>query len=186
MVGLPPRSQRHLWLRYQVEGYTKEMVHDFERRLDTIFGRQVLFTSHAWRRLFEIRGPLVKLGVTPSYTLIRDPWRRLCHRLISFSIFGRAQAPEKGRKRGAKMSRGYFIRRLAEHFGLVNDEGLIGLTVIARELPLIDMDELVRLRICDMFDDTWAWVAPGPERQPDAVAGALKDVEGANVGFEGA
>ncbi|GKF17787.1 hypothetical protein Tco_0062705, partial [Tanacetum coccineum] len=75
---------------------------------------------------------------------------------------------------------------LVEHFGLVSDEGLIGLTVIARELPLIDMDELVRLRICDMFDDTWAWVAPGPERQPDAVVGVLKDVEGANVEFEGA
>ncbi|GKA86360.1 ribonuclease H-like domain-containing protein [Tanacetum coccineum] len=30
-----------LWLRYQVEGYTEEIVHNFEQRLKTIFGRQV-------------------------------------------------------------------------------------------------------------------------------------------------
>ncbi|GKA78658.1 hypothetical protein Tco_0785195 [Tanacetum coccineum] len=41
MAPLPPRAQRHLWLRYQVEGYTEEMVQDFEQRLDTIFGRHV-------------------------------------------------------------------------------------------------------------------------------------------------
>ncbi|GJX40871.1 hypothetical protein Tco_0255861 [Tanacetum coccineum] len=41
MTPLPPRDQRHLWLRYQVEGYTEEIVHDFEQRLETIFSRQV-------------------------------------------------------------------------------------------------------------------------------------------------
>ncbi|GJZ35034.1 hypothetical protein Tco_0580851 [Tanacetum coccineum] len=35
------------------------------------------------------------LGTTPSYTLIRDPILRLCHRLIACSIAGRSQAPEK-------------------------------------------------------------------------------------------
>ncbi|GJX39288.1 hypothetical protein Tco_0252591 [Tanacetum coccineum] len=34
-----------------------------------------------------------------------------------------------------------------------------------RDLPVIDMAELVRLQICVELDDTWAWVAPGPERQ---------------------
>ncbi|GKA78416.1 hypothetical protein Tco_0784953, partial [Tanacetum coccineum] len=34
-------------------------------------------------------------GYTPSYTLIRDPMLRLCHRLIACSIAGRSQAPEK-------------------------------------------------------------------------------------------
>ncbi|GKE44399.1 hypothetical protein Tco_1471683 [Tanacetum coccineum] len=34
------------------------------------------------------------------------------------------------------------------------------------------MAEQMRLQICVQFDDTWAWVAMGPERQPDAVAGA--------------
>ncbi|GKE10299.1 hypothetical protein Tco_1413850, partial [Tanacetum coccineum] len=41
MTPLPPHDQRHLWLHYQVEGYTKEIVHDFEQRLETIFERQV-------------------------------------------------------------------------------------------------------------------------------------------------
>ncbi|GKB08992.1 hypothetical protein Tco_0837304 [Tanacetum coccineum] len=35
------------------------------------------------------------LGVVPSYTSIRDPLRRLCHRLIAFNISGRGQAPKK-------------------------------------------------------------------------------------------
>ncbi|GKA80332.1 hypothetical protein Tco_0786928 [Tanacetum coccineum] len=94
MAPLPPGAQRHPWLRYQVEGYTEDIIHDFEQRLDTIFGRQVnqvhvldfarltnemrgtladrlkmvytgdkgheLFTIHAFRRLFEIWGPLVQ------------------------------------------------------------------------------------------------------------------------------
>ncbi|GJX74582.1 hypothetical protein Tco_0313177 [Tanacetum coccineum] len=34
-------DQRHLWLRYQVKEYTKGIVHDFEQRLEKIFGRQV-------------------------------------------------------------------------------------------------------------------------------------------------
>nr|GEZ83562.1 hypothetical protein [Tanacetum cinerariifolium] len=40
MAPLPPRDQRYLWLRYQVVGYNKEIVHDFEQRLEMIFGRQ--------------------------------------------------------------------------------------------------------------------------------------------------
>ncbi|GJV60874.1 hypothetical protein Tco_1466974 [Tanacetum coccineum] len=39
MAPLPTRDQRHLWLRNQVEGYNEEIVHDFEQRLETIFGR---------------------------------------------------------------------------------------------------------------------------------------------------
>ncbi|GJU84786.1 hypothetical protein Tco_1292332 [Tanacetum coccineum] len=41
MAPLPPGAQRHPWLRYQVKGYTEDIVHDFEQRLDMIFGRQV-------------------------------------------------------------------------------------------------------------------------------------------------
>ncbi|GJR29675.1 hypothetical protein Tco_1105907, partial [Tanacetum coccineum] len=69
------------------------------------------------------------LGPAPSYVLIRDPVRRLCHRMIAYSISGREQAPEKvtGRKSRARLSGGNFIGRLAMHFGLVSDEGLRGL-----------------------------------------------------------
>ncbi|GKA34300.1 hypothetical protein Tco_0720729, partial [Tanacetum coccineum] len=41
ITSLPPRAQRHPWLRYQVKGYTKEIIHDFEQKVGTIFGRQI-------------------------------------------------------------------------------------------------------------------------------------------------
>ncbi|GKC52855.1 hypothetical protein Tco_1075600 [Tanacetum coccineum] len=83
----------------------------------------------------------------------------------------------EGKKSGARLSGGHFIGRLAAYFGLVSDEGLRGLSVITRELPMIDLHELVRLNICGRLGDTWAWVTPGSERQP---AGALEDAEGAH------
>ncbi|GJZ74854.1 hypothetical protein Tco_0639319 [Tanacetum coccineum] len=288
--NIPSKPPRHLWLRCEVERYTKEIVQDYEQRLNMIFGRQVnrvhildfegltvemrqaltdrlrmeytraggqvLFTSHVWRRLFEIQGPLVCgarrsmtwrqfilalglhtaeeiagdgfearisldgdfLRVFPSYTSVRDPLRILCHRLIVVSIYGRGQAPKKvtatdlfylrsmdegttvnvpyllaqylfrhakGGKRGAKLSGGYFVGRLVEHFGLVTEEGLKGLTVVVGELRVIDMDELVRLRICERLGYIWAWVAMGPKRQPIDVAGAPEVTEGAPVVNEG-
>ncbi|GJT25804.1 hypothetical protein Tco_0895741 [Tanacetum coccineum] len=114
------------------------------------------------------------LGTTPSYTVIRDPILRLCHRLIACSIAGRSQAPKKvtvtdlfylrgmdvdsvnapyllakylrlfaaGRKSMAHISGGQFVARLAEYFGLLTAEILGGLTIIAPELSIIDMDEL--------------------------------------------
>ncbi|GJT47956.1 hypothetical protein Tco_0974113 [Tanacetum coccineum] len=41
VAPLPPRDQNHLWLRYQVVGYTEEIVHNFKQRLETIFRRHV-------------------------------------------------------------------------------------------------------------------------------------------------
>nr|GEX14520.1 hypothetical protein [Tanacetum cinerariifolium] len=35
------------------------------------------------------------LGPVPSYVLIQDPVRRLCHEMIAYNISGRGQAPEK-------------------------------------------------------------------------------------------
>ncbi|GKF30622.1 hypothetical protein Tco_0100420, partial [Tanacetum coccineum] len=35
------------------------------------------------------------LGTAPFYVLIQDPARRLCHRMIAYSIFGRGKAHEK-------------------------------------------------------------------------------------------
>ncbi|GJS74291.1 zf-CCHC domain-containing protein [Tanacetum coccineum] len=77
------------------------------------------------------------------------------------------------------ISGGQFVARLAEHFGLLTEERLYGLTVIVRDLPMIDMAKLVRLQICEELDDTWAWLAPGLERQQVAAAGALEVAEGA-------
>ncbi|GKC93615.1 hypothetical protein Tco_1159057 [Tanacetum coccineum] len=187
MSHLLVRAQRHPWLRYEVGGYTEEeMGVDIEARLSMRHRDAeglVVFTSHAWRRLFVIRGPLVmelmleffstcrfddlvldldtdgvlsfQLGGTrrtmswrqfilamglhtvkeidtdgfrrywakssrivaskgdlrgyweeisssgdllttvPSYLLIKDPLRRLCHRLITHTIARRGKTPKK-------------------------------------------------------------------------------------------
>ncbi|GKA84437.1 hypothetical protein Tco_0806032 [Tanacetum coccineum] len=112
-------------------------------------------------------------------------------RLISYSISGRGQTPEKvtstdlfylrsmdqgtanvpyllaqylfrhadGRKSKVTMYGGHFIGRRAEHFGLVSEEGLMGL---------------------------YAWVAPEPKTLQVAVAGAPEVIEGAPDVDEGA
>ncbi|GKF56582.1 hypothetical protein Tco_0166922, partial [Tanacetum coccineum] len=46
------------------------------------------------------------------------------------------------RKSRAHIFRGQFVARLVEHFGLLTVEILAGLTIIAPELPIIDMAEL--------------------------------------------
>ncbi|GJV46121.1 hypothetical protein Tco_1430657 [Tanacetum coccineum] len=84
-----------------------------------------------------------------------------------------------GRKSGALISGGQFVARLAEHFGLLMEKRLRGLTIISPTLPIIDMTELVRLQICMEIDDTWAWVALRPERQPDVAVGAYEAVKDA-------
>ncbi|GJR86678.1 RNA-directed DNA polymerase, eukaryota [Tanacetum coccineum] len=129
------------------------------------------------------------LGLAPSYVFIRDPVRRLFHKMIAYSIFGKGQAPKKacrGEEKRSMLSRGHFIGCLAAHFGLVSDQGLRGLPVVTRELPLIDFHELERLNIYLKIGDTWAWVAPGPERLPDAAAGAPGAAEEAPANNEGA
>ncbi|GJR55645.1 hypothetical protein Tco_1406166 [Tanacetum coccineum] len=90
-----------------------------------------------------------------------------------------------GRKIGAHISGGQFVARLAEHFGLLTAEILGVLTVIPCKLSIIDMAELVRLQICMEVDDTWAWVAMEPERQPNAMAGAPRVAQDAPAIDEG-
>ncbi|GKA13087.1 hypothetical protein Tco_0692633 [Tanacetum coccineum] len=250
MAPLPPREQRHPFLRVQVVDF--QWMPELMR--DGLFARMamehrddvgvVVFTSLAWGRLFvsvrrsletiEMEAVYLGLGITyrggdgvprrflrtsPSYTLIRDPVLRLCHRMMAHSIAGRSQAPEKvtvtdlfylrgldvgsvnilhivgqisreglppkRQERGYNISSGQFVARLAEHFGLLTAEILGGLMVIAPELLIIDIAELVRLQICAQFDDTWAWVAMGPKRQPDAVVGAHAVAKDAPVADEG-
>ncbi|GKD69731.1 hypothetical protein Tco_1323821 [Tanacetum coccineum] len=208
---------------YQVEGYAKDIMHSYEQRLETIWGRSVnqlggvrrmmnwnqfilalgLHTDEEiaearfeayWlgsERVIPEKGDLRDywieissdrdfLGLAPSYVFIRYPMRRLCHKMISCSISGRGQALEKvtgvdlfylrnmdrgtanvpyllaqylfrhaeGRKNGARLSGGHLIGCLATHFRLVSDQGIMGLSVVTRELPLIDLHELGRLNIC--------------------------------------
>ncbi|GJX66090.1 hypothetical protein Tco_0300433, partial [Tanacetum coccineum] len=158
-MALPPRDQRHPYLRFEGLQYTDADIADFETRLGKIYRREVhrvqvfnfggltdlMVEGLSGMMLMEHKDAQGQ-GVFISRAW-RDPMLRLCHRLIACSIAGRSQAPKKV---------------------------LEGLIVIVRDLLVIDMAELVRLQICEELDDTWAWVAPIPERQSDAVASTPK------------
>ncbi|GJW33397.1 hypothetical protein Tco_0053429 [Tanacetum coccineum] len=170
---------------------------------------QEVFVSHAWRRLFGIRAPLIggvrrsmtwrpfilALGLHTAEEMAEDGFGAYwlgSERLISdkgdLTFLGEGRHLKRhaeGRKSGARLSGGQFIGRLAHHFGLVSDDGLRGLSVVARELPLIDMGELVKLNICMEIEDDWVWVAPRPERQQVAAAGAPKAAKDAHVVVKG-
>ncbi|GKD26796.1 hypothetical protein Tco_1233010 [Tanacetum coccineum] len=209
-----PVNQVHV---LNFKGLTAEMRQDLAVRLRMAGSDRLIPDKGDLRDYWmEISSDRDFLGPAPSYVLIRDPVRRLCHRMIAYSISGRGQAPEKvtgvdlfylrsmdrgtanvphllaqylfrhaeGRKSGARLLGGHFIGRLAMHFGLVSDEGLRGLQVVTRELPLIDLHELGRLHICTRYGDTWAWVAQGPERQQAAAAGALEADEAGQAAEE--
>ncbi|GKA86140.1 hypothetical protein Tco_0807851 [Tanacetum coccineum] len=180
VIALPPREQRHPFLRYQGLEYTDAVIVDFESRLTWIYQRE--------RKADPNKGDLRDywigissaedlLGIVSSYIAIQDPILRLCHRLIACSIAGRSQAPEKVTVTDLFYWRGmYFVAGLAEHFRLLTAEILQGLTIIAPKLLIIDIAKLVRLQICMEIDDTWDWVAMGPERleeDVDEIRGAL-------------
>ncbi|GKD67073.1 hypothetical protein Tco_1309181 [Tanacetum coccineum] len=102
---------------------------------------QELFTSHAWRRGQE---PEKVTGVDLFYLRSMDRGTANVPYLLAQYLFRHA----KGRKSGTRLSGGHFIGCLTAHFGLVSDQGLRGLSVVTRELPLIDLHELGRLNIC--------------------------------------
>ncbi|GJW53818.1 hypothetical protein Tco_0097903 [Tanacetum coccineum] len=63
------------------------------------------------------------------------------------------------------MSRGHFIARLGMHFGVITKQSLRTLIVEVRELTTIDIEELIRLWICERLLDVVRWVALGLQRQ---------------------
>nr|GEW80296.1 reverse transcriptase domain-containing protein [Tanacetum cinerariifolium] len=186
------------------EGLTPKMRQDLAVKLRMMFtggDGQLVFVSHAWRRLFGIQAPLVRGFILEFLSTCRmsdaeiglDVVDTLCFQLggvkeddmeatySSVRYSGKGQAPEKATDIDL-----FYLRNIdrgttnVPHL-LAHDEGLRGLQVVARELPLIDLHELGRLNICSRFNDTWAWVAPKPERQQAATTGAH---EGDEAGLE--
>nr|GEZ11983.1 hypothetical protein [Tanacetum cinerariifolium] len=109
MAPLPPREQRHPFLRYQGLKYSdKDIAYFKERiRMEHRVGDGVLvFTGQAWggaRRHMRWREFILALGLhtgeeMESLGFARDPVLRLCHRMMTHSIAGRSQAPEKGER----------------------------------------------------------------------------------------
>ncbi|GKD55404.1 hypothetical protein Tco_1288791, partial [Tanacetum coccineum] len=194
MAPLPHHDLIHPWLRYQVDGYDKGTIHSYELwgigEYDIHWDDgEALFTSHAWRRLFEVRLGGVRRRMTwrqfilalglyseeemakprfgaywadskrviPDKGNLKDYWVEIlfdrdflrpgAEKVTRVDLFylrtmdrGTANVlhllaqylfhHDEGRKSGARLSRGYFIRRLAAHFGLISDEGLRGLSVV--------------------------------------------------------
>ncbi|GJU17497.1 hypothetical protein Tco_1145463 [Tanacetum coccineum] len=198
-------------LRFEGLEYTDTDIADFEKRLGKIYGREGcsgtglhtaeemdttgfgLYWTESARQILN-KGDLSAYwrGISSKgdflrfvhfYTAIGDPMLRLCHRLITCSIDGRSQAPEK-----VTVTDLFYLKRI--DVGSVNtpyllarlltEQRLPGLTMIVQDLPMIDMAELVRLQICKELDDTWGWVAPGPKRQHDAAAGFLEVAKSAH------
>ncbi|GKC22754.1 hypothetical protein Tco_1024904 [Tanacetum coccineum] len=199
MAPLPPRDQGHLWLRYQVVGYTEEIVHILSRGLRRYSGGRFAYTEEMEEDRFEAYW-LGSERVIPDKGDLSEYWARvkvtatdlfyLCSMdqgtanvsyLLAQYLFRHAE----GRKSGARLFGGHFIGRLAHNFGLVSDDGLRGLSIVTRELLLIDMGELVKLNICIEIGDDWAWVAPRPKRHPDVADGAPGAAEDAPAVDEG-
>ncbi|GKB37253.1 hypothetical protein Tco_0882195, partial [Tanacetum coccineum] len=177
-MALPPPDQRHQFLRYEGLQYTNGDIVDFNARLLGYIGRRctgcrfgeagrswsslVLLDTMGLRaqeqipRQGDLRDRLAWIsstgdffGTTPSYTAIRDPILRMGGHRMDV---GWINVP-------------YLLARYLRLFSAGRKSGAL----ISR----------VRLQICMEIDDTWDWVAQGPERQPDDAAGAHKAAEDA-------
>ncbi|GJU98815.1 hypothetical protein Tco_1328086 [Tanacetum coccineum] len=155
-MALPPRDKRHRYLSFEGLQYTNADITDFETRLGKIYRRE--FQLGEVRRRMSWRQLILALGLHTVEDMETT-------RLIACSIAGRNQAPEKETVTGL-----FYLR---------------GMDVGSVNVPYLLARELVRLQICEELDDTWAWVAPGPERHHDVVAGALEIAEGAPDVVEG-
>nr|GEX68507.1 hypothetical protein [Tanacetum cinerariifolium] len=108
--------------------------------------------------------------MVPSYIAINDPFRRLCHQLIAFSISRRGHIPEK-------------VTATDSIYKRIMDERAVNLPYLFAIYLFRHAegrkDELVRLHICEWLGDVFTCAPPGPERlfQPDqdprALAAAL-------------
>nr|GEX45555.1 hypothetical protein [Tanacetum cinerariifolium] len=129
MSPLPPRDQRHPWLRYQVKGYTEDIVHNYEQRLETIFGWSV-------NRLHVLDFAGVTKGMRQALaSRLRMVYTGGLHTAEEMAKDGskaywledrHLRRHVEGRKSRARLSGGHFIGSLAAYFGLVSDEGLRG------------------------------------------------------------
>ncbi|GJW58820.1 putative reverse transcriptase domain-containing protein [Tanacetum coccineum] len=145
MAPLPPREQRHPFLRYQGLEYSDQDIADFEERLKRIHDRGYGWSTVMMRGLWC---SLVRHGVERSHETYELEGVHLSSGIIYRGGDGVPQDDGTqyswrfavGRKSGALISGGQFVARLAEHFGLLTEERLQGLTVTAPALPIIDME----------------------------------------------
>ncbi|GKA22901.1 hypothetical protein Tco_0708863 [Tanacetum coccineum] len=82
------------------EGLTPDKRQDLAKRMRMVYTRddgQEVFVSHAWRRLFDIRAPLVHEFILEFFSTFRivDEMGLDADGTLCFYISGRGQAPEK-------------------------------------------------------------------------------------------
>ncbi|GKA94887.1 hypothetical protein Tco_0816925 [Tanacetum coccineum] len=256
-MALPPRDQRHQYLRFEGLEYTDADIVDFEIRLGKIYSKEVhrvlvldfkslptemaeglsgrmlmehrdaqgqsVFTSHAWRRLFEVRGPLVfelimeffstfrfsevSLDIDAADTLQfqlgrakrRMSWRQLIFSLglhtteemqtAGFGLYWTESARQISDKgdlsaywRGIS-SKGDFLGT-PPSYTLIRDP-MLRLCYRLIACSITGRSQAPK-KICEELVNTWSWVAPRLERQPDVAAGAPVDAGGAPDINEGA
>ncbi|GKE86231.1 hypothetical protein Tco_1559973, partial [Tanacetum coccineum] len=173
-MALPPWEQRPQYLRYQGLNYTNADIADFEHR---DYGRAVVFTSRAWRRLFDTRGPLVWELILEFLSTLR-----FGEVLLDLDASDTIQFQLGGARR--RISWRQFIVALGLHTGdEMESPGFARVGCWIDQHPLLVGP--IFEEICEEIDDTWAWIALGPERQTDAAAGALGAVEDAPTVNEG-
>ncbi|GJS33283.1 retrovirus-related pol polyprotein from transposon TNT 1-94 [Tanacetum coccineum] len=173
-MALLLREQRHPFLRYQGLEYTDADIEDFETRLTRIYRMEVHRAGSA--RQIPDKGDLRDywigisstgdfLGTAPSYIAIQDLILRLCHRLIACSIAGRSQAPKK-----VTVTDLFYLR---------------GMGVDSVNVPYLLARYLRLFTAGRKSGALLAWVAMGPERQPNATASAPRVAQDAHVIDEG-
>nr|GEU29148.1 hypothetical protein [Tanacetum cinerariifolium] len=123
MTPLPSKDQRHPWLRYQVEGYDNGIVHTYEQRLETIWGRSVnrvhvLDFASFTEGMKETLGDWLRLHAKKEMEEagFGAYWQGSERVIPDKYLFRHAE----GRKSGSRLSGGHFIGRLAAHFGLAS------------------------------------------------------------------
>ncbi|GKA58845.1 hypothetical protein Tco_0758158 [Tanacetum coccineum] len=145
---------------------TKEIVHDFEKRFEMIFGRQVKRVHILYfeglipdmRQDLAERLRMVYTG-DDGQEVIGDEMGLYAAGTLCFQLGG-ARRSMNWRQFILALG-GYFIGHLAHHFGLVSDDGLRGLSVVAHKLPLINIAAEDAPAV-----DEGPWADPAPVHAP--------------------
>nr|GEU76358.1 hypothetical protein [Tanacetum cinerariifolium] len=106
---------------------------------------------------------------------------------LDFKTPVRGQAPElvnttdffflRSMDEGTMMLGGQFIAQLGIHFRVITEQSLHTLTTKVLELPTINLEELIRLRICKRLMDTIVWVVVCPQRHQVEAMGKAAEID---------
>ncbi|GJU16421.1 hypothetical protein Tco_1144387 [Tanacetum coccineum] len=169
-MALPPRDQRHQYLRFKGLEYTDADITDFKDILGRIYGRgihRVLVLDFKSLLVVMVEGLTSRMLMEHrddqgQSVFTSRAWRRL----IACSIAGRSQAPEK-----VTVTDLFYLRGM--------DVGSVNIPyLLARYLRMFASG---RKRGAMISRGQFAWVAPRPERQHVAVAGTPEVIEDAHI-----